>query len=157
MSSTFTARADFGLRTEWRAAGSAVTIGSVLPLEAAAWLYSDVAHRIETTSLAVGGEGGAAEWERVLPSDSQFWLELEQILAGNTGLQGEIISVATRDTPHFLESLSLGSRVSYDESLCLEWDDPPVLLVVSRDRLLRSPGRIRILAGPASTHPLRTA
>jgi hypothetical protein len=37
----------------------------------------------------------------------------------------------------------------------LEWADPPSLLMVAPERLLRSPGRIRLLAGPDSIHPLR--
>jgi hypothetical protein len=93
----------------------------------------------------------------VSSSDTQFRLELRHTPAGNTGFRTEILSVVRRDTPPCLESLAVGARVLSDAPLSLEWGDPPTLLVVSRDRLLRSPGRIRILAGPASRHPLRTA
>jgi hypothetical protein len=36
----------------------------------------------------------------------------------------------------------------------LEWIDLPSLLIVAPERLLRSPGRVRILAVPSSIHPL---
>ena len=53
------------------------------------------------------------------------------------------------------ESLTDGARISADGLLCLEWVDPPSLLIVAPERVLRSPGRVRVLASPGSIHPLR--
>jgi hypothetical protein len=53
------------------------------------------------------------------------------------------------------ESLTNGARISTDGPLGLEWVSPSSLLIVAPERLLRSPGRIRVLAGPGSIHPLR--
>jgi len=54
-----------------------------------------------------------------------------------------------------LESLTSGVRISTAELLLVEWADSPGLMLVSPQRLLCSPGSIRILAGPDSNHPLR--
>ena len=53
-----------------------------------------------------------------------------------------------------LESLTGGAGISIDGLLALEWVDPPAPIVAS-GRVLRSSGKIRILAGPGSVHPLR--
>jgi len=48
-----------------------------------------------------------------------------------------------------------GTAVTVAAAPAIEWADPPALPIVSSERLLRSSGKIRILAGPGSTHPLR--
>jgi hypothetical protein len=86
--------------------------------------------------------GFCAEFRNLLGADSRPCLEA---LAGREGA-----------TPAVLESLSTGGRISTDEPLCLEWAEPPASVpVVASNRLLRSPGRVRILAGPGSVRPLR--
>jgi hypothetical protein len=51
--------------------------------------------------------------------------------------------------------LADGARISACEPMYLKWVDPPSAPVLVAKRLFRSPGRVRILAGPGSTHPLR--
>ena len=51
------------------------------------------------------------------------------------------------------ESLTNGTRISADGPLCLEWIDPPSLLIVAPERLLRSPGRVRDTCGARQHSP----
>jgi len=86
--------------------------------------------------------GLCAEFRNLLVVNLQTCLEA---LAGRGGV-----------TPAVLEALTSSARISTDEPLCLEWADPPGSVpVVGSNRLLRSPGRVRILAGPGGVHPLR--
>jgi hypothetical protein len=48
-----------------------------------------------------------------------------------------------------------GTAVTVAAAPAMEWADPPALPIVSSERLLRSSGKIRILAGLGSVHPLR--
>jgi hypothetical protein len=96
-----------------------------------------------------------AEYGRRLASDAQFGLELLSNLAGDAGVRNEFQAVLSVDRLAILEWLTGGARIASEGLLTLEWQDPPALLVVSQGRLLRSPGRIRILAGPGSRHPFR--
>jgi hypothetical protein len=84
-----------------------------------------------------------------LPSESR-------ILLGDGGqLHLEFLAIPPSRTMHVLESLTNGAPVSADGLVCLEWADPPALLLIACERLRWSPGRVRILAGPGSVHPLR--
>jgi hypothetical protein len=90
-----------------------------------------------------------------LRSDLDIRSELAVRLADDPGAPIEILTALSREAPPAVESLSAGARVTTATLLALEWADPPALLIVSQERMLRSPGKIRILAGPASVHPLR--
>jgi hypothetical protein len=105
----------------------AVCIDALTPFEAAATLHVDALGFVEFASATSRTE--------------QFRLELLRSSKGEAFL-------AT-------ESLTNGSRISAHESLCLEWVAPQSLLTVAVERLLRSPGRVRVLAAPGSIHPLR--
>jgi len=63
--------------------------------------------------------------------------------------------VASAGSAPLLQSLTEVARVTTDALLVLECVELPVLLIVSSGRALRSPGKIRILAGRGSVHPLR--
>ncbi|HEX3664707.1 MAG TPA: hypothetical protein VHU23_05705, partial [Rhizomicrobium sp.] len=89
-----------------------------------------------------GDTVGLVEFACVTLSKVQFRLELLTILGSETRLAPE--------------SLSSGARFSVDAPLCLEWADPPSLLILAPERLLRSPGRVRVLAAPGSVQPLRS-
>jgi hypothetical protein len=67
----------------------------------------------------------------------------------------ELPAVLRRDSLLVPESLTSGVLISANELPTLEWADPPALVLVSLERLLRSPGKIRILAVTGSAHPLR--
>jgi hypothetical protein len=71
------------------------------------------------------------------------------------GAPNEILAALSREAVTVLESLTRGTRVAVAGTWALEWADPPGLVLVSPGRVLRSTGRIRILAGPESMHPLR--
>jgi hypothetical protein len=134
------ARRDFWTTTEW--AGAATII-------------ADPSVRLEaTTSLRIDPMI-CAEYGRRLVSDAQFGLELLSTLADDAGLPNALHAVLSVDRLAILEWLTGGARIASEGLLTLEWQDPPALLLVSQGRLLRSPGRIRILAGPGSRHPFR--
>jgi hypothetical protein len=115
--------------------------------------------------------------------DSRFWLEAIALLGAYAASSAEIgIALARHDygcfespctlSSYHTERSELVTALSVDKLAALEWttsaasimaqvefniecQDPPGLLLVSPGRLLRSSGRIRILAGSRSTHPLR--
>jgi hypothetical protein len=76
-------------------------------------------------------------------------------LARYEGAPTEILATLSPEAVTVLEALTGGTRITVAGVWALEWADPPGLLVVSPGRVLRSAGRIRILAGPGSMHPLR--
>jgi hypothetical protein len=82
-------------------------------------------------------------------------VEAVRALEGNANPPIESLAALSNDRPSLLETVSGGIRISTTGLFLLEWADPPGLLLVSSERLLRSPGRIRILASPCSKHPLR--
>jgi hypothetical protein len=167
---------------EWSGA-LAVAADALLLLECIKWTRSDTSGPIEFGSGILRDANGAAEWlalrgvgwggaiERVatvavdsgsLPewvgrgvAGTGFRVEGLRVLIGDEGVPLKLLAVLSCDALTIFESLTSGSRISVVELLTLEWADPPALLLVSPERLLRSPGRIRILAGPGSTHPLR--
>src|SRR5262249_49373033 len=64
-------------------------------------------------------------------------------------------AVCRSDTLLVVDALTSGISVLPSELLFLEWLDPPNLMEISIDRLLRSPGRIRILASRISNRPTK--
>jgi hypothetical protein len=131
---------DFWTTAEW-AGAAAIIADTPVGLE-------------ETTSLrtdtAIYAESG-----RRLASDAQLGLDLSSTLAGDARVPNEFQAVLRADRLAILEWLTGGARIASEGLLTLEWQDPPALLLVSHGRLLRSPERIRILAGPGSRHPFR--
>jgi hypothetical protein len=125
----------------------------------------------------------AAEWPVLSKVDQLADLEDAAAMAVNSGvvpdLAGEVINggalhaeglcdvaseatlplaspiVLCRDTLIALDAFTGGMGVRRSELLFQEWLDPPNLMEISTDRLLRSPGRIRILAGGTSSNPTR--
>ena len=111
------------------------------------WLEATTSLRTDTAIYA--------EYGRRLASDGQFGLDLLRTLAGDAGVRNEFQAVLSVDRLAILEWLTGGARIVSEGLLTLEWQDPPALLLVSQGRLMRSPGRIRILAGPGRRHPFR--
>jgi hypothetical protein len=131
-----------GLPVQW--AGSlAVAVDALTPMELAA---------VNVTKAI-----GFAEWISVRSVRAEIAVEhLGNLLVADLQSCFEALAGRGGATPAVLEALTTGARISTDEPLCLEWADPPPSVpVVASNRLLRSPGRIRILAGPGSVHPLR--
>jgi len=87
--------------------------------------------------------------------DPELRLESRRLLAGDVQLHFELLATPGSEALLDLESLMSGAHIAADAPLYLEWANPPSLLVVASERLLRSPGRVRILAGSDSVHPLR--
>jgi hypothetical protein len=131
---------DFSTTAEW-AGAAAITADTPVRLEGTTSLRTDTA--------------AFAEYGRQLANNAQFGLELSSTLAGDAGLRNEFQAMLSVDRLTILEWLTAGARIASEGLLTLEWQDPPALLLVSQGRLLRSPGRIRILAGPGSRHPFR--
>jgi hypothetical protein len=131
---------DFWPSTEWAGAAT-ITADTPVRLEATVSLSTDTALH--------------AECGQRFASDEQFCLELLSTLAHDAGVPNELHAVSTVDRLAILEWLTGGARIASEGLLTLEWQDSPALLLVSQGRLLRSPGRIRILAGPGSRHPFR--
>jgi hypothetical protein len=126
-----------------------------LPVEATGAIAITVNTLLSLEHLARGQVDfrGRSEWSGRMPSNVQLYLEWLYGLTGDPNARGEILTVSSREPRSVLESPGGGASVV--GLLALEWADPPGLLLVSLERLLRSPGRIRILAGPDSIHPLR--
>jgi len=124
-------------------ASSAALRSSLIPIQWAGSLafYTDAFMPFEAAAVLYRDTLGFVEFACVTSSNIQFRLELLTIPGSEALLPAE--------------SLTNGARISVDGPLCLEWVDPPSLLTVAAERLLRSPGRIRLLAGPDSIHPLR--
>jgi hypothetical protein len=124
-------------------ASSAALRSSLIPIQWAGSLafYTDAFMPFEAAAVLHRDTLGFVEFACVISSNVQFRLELLTIPGSEALLPAE--------------SLTNSTRISADGPLCLEWADPPSLLMVAPERLLRSPGRIRLLAGPNSIHPLR--
>ncbi len=93
----------------------------------------------------------AAELRR----DTLGFVEFACVTLSNVQIRLELLGIPGSDVLLPAEWLTNGARISADGPLCFEWVGPPSLLIVAPERLLRSPGRIRIVAGPDSIHPLR--
>ena len=87
--------------------------------------------------------------------DPELLLEAGVLLVNDVRLRLELLTNSGGAAILVLEWLTNGARISADGPLCFEWVGPPSLLIVAPERLLRSPGRVRIVAGPDSIHPLR--
>jgi hypothetical protein len=134
------ASGDTGLSGEWGGA-VAVAADALLRLEAAALLRAEVTALGEFICRIVRLDADPAEWLYAIRSDASK--------------PNEIVAVLSQAALPALELLTGGTRISADGLLTSEWADPPALLMVSPERLIRSPGRIRIVATADSMHPLR--
>jgi hypothetical protein len=176
------ARGDLALLAEW-AGTLAITADVLVPVEFALLLRSDTITLTEfsagtlrdaNTSIAwpalqridcgMTAEQLAAEWvDFFLPSeaanrcaaDAWFCVEWPRALAGEAGAPIEMAAVLGGEVSPVLEALTSGALVWADMMLSVEFADPPQLVLVSLERVRRSPGKIRILAAAGSTHPLR--
>jgi hypothetical protein len=90
-----------------------------------------------------------------LHRDTLGFVEFASVTLRNVQFRLELLNVRGSEALLAAEALTSGARISANGPLCLEWIDPPSLLIVASERLLRSPGRVRILAAPSSIHPLR--
>lgn len=124
-------------------ASCAVVRSSLIPLQ---WAGSLV---FQTDALTPF-EAAAA-----LHRDTLEFVEFACVALGNVQIRLELLGIPGSEVLLPAEWLTNGARISADVPLCLEWVGTPSLLVVAPERLLRSPGRIRVLAGPDSIHPLR--
>jgi hypothetical protein len=88
--------------------------------------------------------------------DTLGFVEFASVIARNAQSRLELLTILSSEALLAAEALTKGARISADGPLCLEWADPPSLLILAPERLLRSPGRVRVLAAPGSIHPLRS-
>src|SRR5271156_2124837 len=146
-----------------------VDIDALMPLEVAALLDRDTRSFVEFSSVILRKAGGWAEWiatqafgleiaiEQLgeLRVDPELRLESRRLLAGDVQLHFELLATPGSEALLDLESLMSGAHIAADGPFCLEWANLSSVLVLTSERLLRSPGRVRILAGPGSVHPLR--
>jgi hypothetical protein len=109
----------------------------------------------EALESSVRDTATTIEYSARLLSDLAIWSELISQLPQGVRTSTEILGALTHEALSPRESLSAGVRLIIDSPLATEFADPPALLLVSPGRLSRSPGKIRILVGPNSAHPLR--
>jgi hypothetical protein len=83
----------------------------------------------------------------LLHGDTLGFVELSCLTLRNAQFRLEFLTIPGSEALLASESSSNGARFSVDGPLCLEWADPPSVMIVAPGRLLRSPGRIRVLAG----------
>ena len=144
-----------GLPAQW--AGSlAVAAEAVLPLEFTAIQLAKARSCTEWMTIQSLDAGIEVEHLWKLLVDPKFCAEFGNLRATDLQLGLELLAASGGETTLVLESMTSGARITTDEPLYLEWTDPPAPVpVVAYNRLLRSPGRVRILAGPGSVHRLR--
>jgi len=153
---------------QW-AGSAAVIVNALFQLEAAASLRRDTLALDEITAGTSRKAIGPTEWlatEAIGAEvavehlgrcrvDPALLSESRILLARDLQLRLEFLAAPGDEALLALESLTSGISISADCPFYWEWADPPSLLLVAGERLLRSPGRVRILAGPDSIHPLR--
>jgi hypothetical protein len=91
----------------------------------------------------------------VLHRDTLGFVEFASAIFRTEQFRLELLLFPSSEALLAAESLTNGARISAAGPLYLEWVGPPSLLIIAPERLLRSPGRIRLLAAPGSIHPLR--
>ena len=153
-----------------QSAGSlSVITDAFMPFEAAARLNRDTLGFVEFASVTSRRASGWMEWtaahafsteiavEHLGRTKVEFQLPSESraLLAGDVQFRLELLAIPWSEALLVLEMLTNRTRISACGSFYLEWADPPAALVLASERLLRSPGRVRILAGPRSVHPVR--
>jgi hypothetical protein len=128
---------DLGFSAEW-AGAVAFTVDALARLEASARSSVDATVSLEPASRALQEVAALSEWNAI--DAPQTWPAVEQLatVGGDCAPKFECVGKLVGDAQHYLE-----------------WADPPDLLLVSSERLLRPPGRVRILASSGSVHPLR--
>jgi hypothetical protein len=129
---------DLSFPAEW-AGAVAVTADASARLEAGARFSFDATVPLGAGSRALQDTVGFGEWSET--HSNQGWMvAVEQLAAVRGDCRPQIECVG---------------RLSSDAQTCVEWADPQGLLLVSSERLLSPPARIRILANTSSGHPLR--
>ena len=93
---------------------------------------------LEPASRALREVASFSEWDTMQQANA--WSAVEQVTAVQS------------DGEPLLECML---QLVGDRQPRLEWADPPGRQLVSAERLLCPPGRIRVLASPGSVHPLR--
>jgi len=142
-----------------------------VPTEGRREIRCDDGTPIETSCAALRNSLIALQWagslafytDALMPFEAAAVLHRETlglaefacVTLSNLQLRLELLIVPSSEALLPAESLTNGARISADALLGLEWVGPRSLLIVAPQRLLRSPGRIRVLAGPGSVHPLR--
>jgi hypothetical protein len=169
-------RVNRGLTTEWAGSLSVIADRS-LRFEFAVLSHCDAVGFLEASNRILCDVNDAVEWLMWCRVDSVSpvarlattpavielpaeWItcsgsELPQALAGEAGAPIEFLAALGRDALPVLEALTEGALVLTDGPFAMEWADPPAVMPVSPARLLRSPGKIRILSTPRSTRRLR--
>jgi hypothetical protein len=148
------ARKDAGLPAEW-AGAVVVAADTSLWLETAGSLRAETIAFSEFICRILRPGDGSAEWRGRLATDVGGCLEWLYEVVRDARKPTETLALLGRESLPAVELLTGGALISVDGLLTLEWADPPGLLLVSPERVIRSPGRIRILAAPSSMHPLR--
>jgi hypothetical protein len=122
---------------EW-AGAAAITADALARLEAGARPSVDATVPLEPASRSLREVAGFGEWDTT--QAVKAWPAVEQVIAVQS------------DGEPLLECML---QLVGDRQPRLEWADPPGRQLVSAERLLCPPGRIRVLASPGSVHPLR--
>jgi hypothetical protein len=99
----------------------------------------------------------ASEFQTARSGDEATRIEFGQGAKDVSRTPVEAFGRVGSGTPSLIEFpyLTNGTGITIAAAPALEWADPPARLIVSPERLLRSSGKVRILAGPGSVHPLR--
>ena len=111
--------------------------------------------QLEAVGLSVADAAACGEATRQVGGNDQINLEILRAVNGDTGERYAFGASLRTDNPSILEWLAGAARITAEGGLNVEWQDPPGLLVMSRGRLQRSSGRIRILGGSGNIHPLK--
>jgi hypothetical protein len=142
---------------------------ALMPFEVAGLLHQGAPGFVEFALAISSKVSGRAEWIVTQVLGAEIALEDLGNLRVELGLDTEAQSLVGSDKQLLIElllsprsaarlvseSLASGAQILTDGPFCLEWADPPSAVIVAFERLLRSPGKVRILAGLSSVHPLR--
>jgi hypothetical protein len=128
---------DLRFSAEW-AGAIATTVDALARLEAGARSSADASAPLEPASRAIREVAALNEWNAI--DAVQTWPTVEQLA-----------TVGGDCAPPF----ECEGLLAVEAQACQECTGPPDPLLVSSERLLRSPARVRILASPGSLHPLR--
>jgi hypothetical protein len=128
---------------------------SIIPIERSQLSEVNQTADLEHAANAAVRSGTVSEFAGGVINGSALGAEELFSVASNTTLSLAALAACRRDTLVALDPLSTGISLFASEILLLEWLDPPNLMEISIGRLLRSSGRIRILAGGISNSPTK--
>jgi len=133
-----------------------VAAEAFLPVEFTAVQFAKVIGCAEWSTIPLFHAAVAVEQLSKLPVDTRLCSELRNLIATGQRFGIEVLAIRPAEAMLVLETLVSGAKIATDAALYIEWADPPAPVpVVGSDRLLRSPGKVRVLAGPASLQRLR--